>query len=256
MLPSMIPLSVQLYTLRDLTAKDFAGTMKDVARIGYQNVEIAGYGNLKTAAEAKKAVDDAGLKVSGTHASIEVLEKEVERVLDENELLGSKHLICPFMPEARRKDADGWKQVAKSFNQIGRACHERGIDFAYHNHNFEFQQFDGKAGLDVLLDSCEPHLVKAEIDVYWVKHGGEDPVARINKLGDRVILLHLKDMAAGPDKKFAEVGTGVLDFPAILEAGKKVGVRYGVVEQDNTYGQPPLEAIKTSFENLRKLGAT
>jgi sugar phosphate isomerase/epimerase len=251
----VIPISIQLYTVRDLTATDFAGTLKQVAAIGYKSVEMAGYGNLKTAAEAKKALDDAGLRVDGTHAPIEQLEQDIAKVLDENDTLGSKLIICPWMPEARRKDADAWKSVAKSLNQAGRACHERGIDFAYHNHSFEFQKFDGKTGLDILFENSEPHLVKAEIDVYWVQHGGEDPVARINKLGGRVVALHLKDMAAGADKKFAEVGTGVLDFKAILNAATKHRVRYGAVEQDNTYGKDPLAAIKTSYENLKKLGA-
>lgn len=252
----MIPISVQLYTVREPAGKDFPGTLREVARIGYRSVELAGYGNLKTAAEAKKALDNAGLSVAGAHAPIEALEKDIARVMDENETLGSKLIICPWMPEARRKDAAGWKSAAKALNQIGRACHERGIDFAYHNHSFEYQKFDGKTGLDILFDNTEPHLVKAEIDVYWVKHGGEDPVARINRLGDRVIALHLKDMASGDDRKFAEVGTGILDFKAILDAAQKHGVRYGAVEQDNTYGTDPLVAIKTSYDNLKKLGAT
>ena len=106
-----------------------------------------------------------------------------------------------------------------------------------------------------LWENSEPHLVKAEVDVYWVKHGGEDPVARINSLGNRVLSLHLKDMAKGEDKKFAAVGTGILDFKAILTAAEKVGVQYGAVEQDNCYDVPPLESIKTSYENLKKLGA-
>jgi sugar phosphate isomerase/epimerase len=252
----VIPIAVQLYTVRDPATKDFPATLREVAKIGYKQVELAGYGNLKTAAEAKKALDDAGLTVAGTHAPLDQLEKEIERIMDENELLGSKLIICPWLPDARRKDAEGWKAVAKSLNQAGRACHERGIDFAYHNHSFEFHKYDGKNGLDILFENSEPHLVKAELDVYWVKHGGEDPVARINKFGDRVIALHLKDMAAGDDKKFAEVGTGILDFKAILEAATKNGVRYGAVEQDNTYGKDPFAAIKTSYENLKKLGAS
>lgn len=251
-----IGISVQLYTVRDLLAKDFAGTVKQIAQIGYKAVEMAGYGNLKSAAEAKKALDDAGLKVSGAHASIDLLEKDLEKVLDENQTLGNTNLVCPFLPENRRKDAAGWKQVAQSLNRIGRAVHERGMTFAYHNHSFEFQQFDGKKGYDILWENTEPHLVKAEVDVYWVKHGGEDPVERINKLGDRVLLLHLKDMAAGADKKFAEVGTGILDFKAILAAAEKAGAQWGAVEQDNCYDTPPLEAIKTSLENLKKLGAS
>jgi sugar phosphate isomerase/epimerase len=248
-----IPISLQLYTVRDLIANDFAGTVKKVAEIGYQHVEMAGYGNLKDAKEAKKALDDAGLKVSGSHASIDDLETKLEKVLDDNEALANTNLVCPHMPEVRRKDAAGWKTVAAALNKIGRACHERGIDFAYHNHSFEFQKFEGKTGLDILFENSEPHLVRSEIDVYWVKHGGEDPVERINKLGERVILLHLKDMAPGEDKKFAPVGTGILDFKAICDAAAKHGVRFGAVEQDNCYDTPPLEAIKVSFENLKKL---
>lgn len=248
-------ISLQLYTVRDLTSKDFAGTLKQVSDIGYRYVELAGYGNLKTAAEARKALDDAGLKVSGAHAPIDALEKDLNKVMDENEAVGNTHIICPWIGEDRRNDAAAWKAFGASLNKIGRAVHERGFDFAYHNHSFEYHQFDGKTGYDILWESTEPHLVLAEVDVYWVKHGGEDPVARINKLGERCAFLHLKDMAKGDEKKFAPVGTGILDFKAILEAAGKVGTKFGCVEQDNCYGMPPLESIKISFENLKKLGA-
>jgi sugar phosphate isomerase/epimerase len=249
----MIPISVQLYTVRELLSKDFAGTVKQVASIGYKSVEMAGYGSLTSAAEAKKALDDAGLSVAGSHARLEMLEKDLNQVLDDNDALGNKLIICPFLPPERRSD---WKGLAAVLNKIGRACHERGFDFAYHHHSFEYVKADGgKYALDVLFDNCDAHLVKAEIDVYWAKHGGEDPVERIMKMGDRVVALHLKDMAAGADRKFAEVGTGILDFKAILSAASKVGVKYGAVEQDETYGTPPLDAIKTSFENLKKIGA-
>ena len=247
-------IGLQLYTLRELTKVDFAGTMKEVKKIGYDWVELAGYGNLKTAAEAKKALDDAGVKVSGAHAPIGDLETKIDALLDDCELFGHTLLICPFMPEDRRKDAAGWKQVAQSLAKAGRACHERGIDLAYHNHSFEFQKFDGANGLDLLFDNSPAHLVKAELDVYWVRHGQEDPVAYQIKLGDRTVALHLKDMADGPDRRFAPVGTGLLDFKAILDAASKAGTRWGIVEQDQTYDTPPLEAIRVSRENLRKLG--
>src|SRR5437762_2955870 len=120
---STLPISLQLYTVRDLTATDFAGTMKQVAHIGYTAVEMAGYGNLKSAREAKKALDDSGLKVSGAHARMEELEGDLGKVMDDNETLENKIIICPFMPEARRKDAADWKQVAGSLNKIARGCH-------------------------------------------------------------------------------------------------------------------------------------
>lgn len=247
-------IGLQLYTLRDLTKTDFAGTVKQVAKIGYEFVEMAGWGNLASAKEAKKALDDAGLKVCGHHASLAELETKLDSILDDCETLGTTVLILPFMPDDRRQDAAAWTKAGETLNTIGRATHERGIDFAYHNHSFEFQKFDGKSGLDLLFENSKPHLVKAEIDVYWVTHGGENPVAYINKLGNRVISLHLKDMAKGDEKKFAPVGTGVVDFKAILDAATKAEVKWGVVEQDNCYDIPPLEAIKISRENLKKLG--
>src|SRR4030095_9269935 len=126
---------------------------------------------------------------------------------------------------------------------------------AYHNHNFEFDKFGGKTGLEIILENTAAHLVVAEIDVYWVKFAGADPVALIEKWGERVRILHLKDMAQGTEKRFAPVGTGTIDFKAILAAAEKNNVRYGIVEQDKTYDMTPMEAIQISLSNLKKLGA-
>jgi sugar phosphate isomerase/epimerase len=246
---------VQLYTLRELTAKDMPGTLRKVAEIGYKAVELAGYGSLKRPQEVKKALDDAGLKAPAGHWSIEVLEKDVERIKEECQVFEMTHVVVPFIAEARRKDAAGWLSTAKLLDEISNRFHGIGVELAYHNHSFEFQQFDGKYGLDILWENTAPHLVKAEIDVYWVQHASVDPAAYIDKLGDRVKLLHLKDMAPGDEKRFAPVGTGIIDFKAILAAAEKHGVRWGFVEQDQTYDTPPLEAIRTSLQNLKKLGA-
>jgi sugar phosphate isomerase/epimerase len=265
-----LPIAVQLYTLRDLTKTDFAGVAADVARIGYAGVELAGYGNLKTAAEVRRVLDDHGLKVAGSHAPIEALETDLNRVLDENTALGNRNIVCPWMPEARRKDAAGWRDVAKSLNRIGGECRQRGFEFAYHNHSFEFVKFTlrdaadpkpkdsaqlEKSGLDILFDQTDPALVKAELDVYWVEHGGADPIVWIKKLGPRCLLLHLKDMAEGGEKRFAPVGEGTLGFAEILKSAREAGVKWGIVEQDSTYDVPPLDAVTRSFENLRNLGA-
>ena len=247
-----IPLAVQLYTLRDQIAQDFAGTVKQVAQIGYAGVEMAGYGNLKTAAEAKRALDDVGLKIVGTHVGIEALEKDINRVFDEQHALNSPTVIIPWMPEQRRADAAGWKRAAQSLSPIGAQCRERGLELCYHHHSFEFQHFNGKSGMDILLENAEPGLVKIELDVYWLKHGGEDPVRFIQRVGGRAPLVHLKDMAAGPERRFAPVGAGTLDFESILAAMRESGARWGIVEQDQCYDTPPIEAVRTSLENLRK----
>ena len=248
-------IGVQLYTLRDLTAKDFAGTVNAVAKIGYQSVELAGYGNLKSPEDVKKALDGAGLKAPAGHWSIDVLEKEAERIKDEAQLLGMETVVVPFLAEDRRNSADAWKRTAELLNEIGNVMHGVGLELAYHNHAFEFEKFGGKYGLDILYENTMQHLVKAEIDVYWVKYGGVDPAAYINQLGDRVRLLHLKDMGPEPEKRFAEVGTGSLDFKSILATAEKHGVRWGMVEQDQTYETPPLDAIRTSYDNLKKHAA-
>lgn len=247
-------IAAQLYTARELLAKDYVGTVQAVAKIGYRNIEMAGYGNLKTAKEVAKVHADAGLKVVGNHVGVDALEKSPNAVFDDNEAVGNKNLIVPWLAEEKRKTADDWKAFAQTMNQLAHVCAQRGFNFGYHNHSFEFQQFAGKPGFDIFWENAEP-IVKSELDVYWVQHGGQDPVAYINKLGSRVILLHLKDMAAGPEKRFAPVGTGILDFKAIIAAGEKVGATYGIVEQDNCYGMSPLEAMKISFENLKKIGA-
>jgi sugar phosphate isomerase/epimerase len=256
---SKLGIGVQLYTVRDLAAKDFPGTVKKVAELGYRYVELAGYGNLKTAQDVKKALDDAGLKAPSGHWAIDVLRKESElqRVMDEAQLLGMQHVVVPFLPAEMHKDADAWRHTAELINEIGSYFHGVGIELAYHNHAFEFERkYDGdKYGYDILFENTQSHLVKAEIDVYWMKAGGVDPIAYINKFADRVRLLHLKDMADGADKRFAPVGTGTIDYKAVLAAAEKNDVRWGLVEQDKTYDTAPLEALRTSIENLKKLGA-
>ena len=252
---SQIPVAVQLYTLRDLTAKDFAGTIAQVARIGYRHVELAGYGNLKTAKEVRKALDDHGVKAVANHSGIDGLETNLNQVLDDNDALGNKNIVVPYLADTRRKNAADWKSVAQSMDKFGAEVQKRGFTLGYHNHSFEFQKFDGKTGWDLIWENSDPKNLKAEVDVYWCQHGEHDPVQVLNKLGSRVFLIHLKDMAAGPDKKFAEVGTGILNFKSILETGNKIGVKAYIVEQDSTYGADPLKAITTSYENLKKLGA-
>lgn len=254
-MPQVQCAALQAYTVRDLTSKDFAGTMKKVAGVGYKFVELAGYGNLKTAREARKALDDAGLKPISGHYAIDLLEGKIEQVTEDAMTLGIDTVVCPFLPEPRRKTADDYKKVAESLQRAGEQLHGQGIILGYHNHDFEFKKFGDKTGLELIFDNTPAHLVCAEVDVYWVKFAGSDPVALIDRLGDRVRLLHLKDITDESQKHFAPVGTGKIDFKAVLDAAGRHDVRYGIVEQDNTYGAPVLEAIGTSLENLRKLEA-
>jgi sugar phosphate isomerase/epimerase len=254
-----IPLSIQLYTLRDHTAKDFAGTVKALAKIGYKGVELAGFGNLKTAAEVRKAVDDAGLVVSGAHVGIDGFLTDPGKAAADHHALGNKHVVCPWAP-LDGKDEAAYKDFALQLGKAGKAAAEHGLTLAYHNHSFEHKPLGRRAngtrydGLDVIYENTSPDLVFAELDLFWTQHGGHHPAKYLEKMGKRAILVHLKDMEVGPDRRFANVGDGIIDFPAIISAGQKVGIRWYIVEQDNCYGQDPLDAARISFENLRKMG--
>ena len=256
-MPTKLPLAAQLYTVRDLTRHDFAGTLHRIRELGYSAVELAGYGNLRSAQEARVACVDAGLSVCGMHTSLDSLEQDRRRVLDDLDALGTTCVVVSHMPEPRRRDAAGWRSAARSMDEIGADLRDRGYTLAYHNHAFEFHLFpdDGghRTGMDIFWANTDPENVVAELDVYWVHHGGECPVEYLRRLGPRAHLLHLKDMGAGEDRPMAEVGQGVLDIPAIVAAARDVGTQWYIVEQEQTYGLPPMEALRTSFENLRNL---
>jgi sugar phosphate isomerase/epimerase len=251
----MPPLGIacQLYTLRDLIRGDFVGTIEEMVRIGYRAVELAGYGNLRNAAEVREVLNGAGMQVAGSHTNLDSLERKLQQVLDDAEALACPTIVLSFLPEPRRKDRSGWLASAETLNRIGEQCLARGIDLAYHHHHFEFQQFDGQYALDLLWQNTDPRYLKAELDTFWIRYAGVDPASYIARLGARATHLHLKDLHPGPPPRFAEIGLGVLDFPTILKAATNAGVRWGIVEQDSTYQRPPLESVRISFENLTTL---
>lgn len=248
------PLSIQLYTLRDLTAVDFAKAVREVKNIGYQAVEIGGFGSLKSAREVRKACDDAGLAISGTHQNLDAMEKDPQAAIDDALALGTKYLIIPWLNADRRKDAAAWTAVSKSLDQLGARTREAGLALAFHNHQVEFEKVDGQDGWDYLLKNTAAHNVKFELDVYWAQFAGVSPLDAIKRLASRVEVLHLKDMEAGPEKRFAPCGTGIIDFTAIKKAAESIGVKWCAVEQDRTYDLPSIEAARVSFNNLKKLG--
>jgi len=245
---SQIPVALQLYTVRDETAKDFIGTLRRVAAMGYAGVEFAGYGDLP-AAELKQVIADLGLQPASSHVGLEAL--EAGEALDYLNAIGCPFVAVPWMPQELRENMAGWKSVAKRMNAVGEKCKERGITLTYHNHDFEFQKFCNQYGLDILYRNSDPGLVQAELDLYWIKHGSADPVAYIKKYAGRVPLLHCKDMAE--DGSFAEVGNGTLDWPAIFAAATLAGTQWYIVEQD-TCTRPTLESAEISFNYLKKMG--
>jgi len=249
-------IAAQLYTVRSMTAVDFPSTVGKLADMGYRHVELAGYGNLLSAKDVKAALDQHGLTCCSSHAAIEQLERNLETVLADAELIGTNILVVPWVAPGRRTSANDWHRFTDTLNHVGKLCRARGFQLAYHHHAFEFDPLDGQTPFEIIWSQTDPELVKAELDVYWLAYAGQDPVSWIHRLSNRAILLHLKDLADTPDRRFAEVGTGVLDFPKILEAARLVGAGWGIVEQDDTYDRPPLESLKMSLDNLKELACS
>lgn len=250
---SRIPVALQLYTVRDATEQDFVGTVRQVAEMGYAGVEIAGNTGGMSPTELRSFLDGLGLRIAGSHIGIEALEANLQQVMEDNAALGNPWIVCPWMPEERRRDAAGWRAVAEQMGEIGARVKAAGLQLCYHNHSFEFERFDGETGFDIFYRAADPALVQAEIDTYWVQHGGEDPAATIERFAGRAPLIHLKDMTPGDSPTFTEVGNGILDFEAIFAASEAAGSAWFIVEQDVCAG-PSIESARTSLANLKAWG--
>ena len=247
-----LKLGAQLYTAREVAEKDLPAVLKAVREIGFTGVELAGFGSLKTAAEVRKAADDAGLKIVSSHVAADSLKSDFARVVADQKTLGNANVVVPWIGEESRKTPTDWIAWAERFNDYGRRLAKDGLTLSYHNHAFEFDLYDGQTGMNLLLQHSDPAVVGFEVDVYWVAHGQHDPVNFLESLRGRLRLLHLKDRAK--DGKFAPVGTGTLDFAAICRAGSEAGVEWGFVEQDDCYGQDSLAVLRTGYEHLKTFG--
>lgn len=242
----MIPISLQLWSVRSHTEKDFAGTIAKVAKAGYDGVETAGYGNADFTTAAK-AVADNGLKVSGMHVGINRLRTELTQVAVEAHALGSPHIICPFLPPPLFTSAAACQALGEELNEIGARVRGLGFSFHYHNHAHEIAKIDGRLALDWLLDAAEPRNVGCQLDVYWSHVGGKAPADFIREQGRRIRLLHIKDEA--------EIGSGPVDFAPIFAAAATIGaVEWHIVEIEK-YNHDPIESARLSIESVRKMTA-
>ena len=244
-------ISLQFYTLRDAFGKDPMGTLERVAEIGYPGIEIGGYGN-KNRDELIAKINELGLKVTGGHVMLQALRDDMAGVIEEANALGTNFVIVPWVNEDRRGSVENWQSVAAELNEAGAKLKAAGLTLCYHHHDFEFsEQFEGKSAWDVLMEATDADLVKAEIDTYWVKKGGADPVEIIEHYAGRLALLHVKDMM--PDGSFGEVGEGILDWPDIFAAASQTAVAHYAVEQDQCPGDP-FDSIEVSLKNLKQMG--
>lgn len=264
-----LPIGLQLYTLGPDAQKDLEGTLAQVARIGYRDIELAGlYG--RTPAQMKAALDKAGLKSSSGHFGARktgadpALGGPIEELIDACKTLGIKNVVLPAaaIPDRAKQTADDWKANADLLNEKGAALASVGLRVGYHNHNFEFQPLaDGTTGLDILLQKTDPKLVSFEMDVGWVAAAGADPLKLLGKYKGRFTQMHVKDIKATTQANFnlkqdpTEIGTGMLDWKKLLPAAYAEGVRSFFVEQEPPFTRPRIEAVKMDHDYLAGLTA-
>jgi sugar phosphate isomerase/epimerase len=237
------PIGVQLYTIRDLVREDMAGALASVAEIGYQEVEFAGYFD-NDPVEIRSWLDDAGLTAPAAHVML--TPETLEPTLEAASVLGHRYLVIPWIPPEKRQTLDDYHLVAEEFSEIAMTIFEAGFQFAYHNHDFEFEPIDGQVPFDILLDYTDPELVQIELDLFWITHGGGDPLDYFARYPGRYPMVHVKDRM--PDGTMVDVGQGAVDFQAILGQSTDAGIKHYFVEHDQP--EEPLESIRQSFQYL------
>lgn len=255
---------LQLYTIRDAMAADVPGSLKKVSDIGYKYLELANYSDGKfygyAPAEFKKMVEDLGMEVLSSHTQVEAAGITLDNakiMADAHAALGVKYCVQPWVEEADR-NIESYKKMIGDLNEVGKIMKDTGIQFAYHNHNFEFANIDGIVPYyDLFMPEMDADLITMEIDFYWVTKAGQDPVEMFNKYPGRFQLFHMKDMYTETAPYFdivkddiAPVGAGVIDFKRILAAKEVAGMKHLFVEDDNQGNGKPFEGIETSISNL------
>ncbi|WP_242964982.1 sugar phosphate isomerase/epimerase family protein [Scatolibacter rhodanostii] len=270
-----LPVAVQVYSVRDDAEKDFKGTMQKLKEMGYEGVELAGLYGL-SGKEVRAILDEVGIKAISAHVPFQLLTTDLENTLNEYVEIGVDYIAIPYLSEEDRPGAAKFEENLEKMKEIGKACKEKGMTMLYHNHDFEFIKMpNGQYGLDYIYSTIGADILETEIDTCWVKVSGEDPADFLKKYTGRAPVVHLKDFykegkaanmyeLIGTEVKkeaeaegkfeFRPVGSGMQDFPSILAASLEAGSKWVVVEQDQTYDIPALEAVKMSREYLKTLG--
>lgn len=235
---------VALYTVRELMAKNVESTLNLIAEIGYKEVEFSGYFD-HSPMQIKEILNRTGLVSPAMHPGAmdvrgEALKKTIANTLE----IGHKYVALAAIVPEERKTIDDYKKHAELFNIAGEQCKAAGLQFAYHNHAFEFDQEEGKDGFDILLDETEPDLVEIEIDFYWITKANRDPLKYFDRYPGRFPICHIKDM----DKEgaFADPGKGIIDFEKILTHSNKAGIKHFMVEQDE-----PKDIVRTLKDSIK-----
>lgn len=254
-------IALQLWTVRAKYDSDPSRVLHMVAEIGYPAIELV-YGRTGglTPAHQKKICDDVGLEVPAMHCFFDELEDQLDGLIEAGKEFGVEHIVCSWIDPEHRVSAASYQLAAEVLASAGARMRDEGLQLAYHHHDFELADVEGRRGIDYLWD-VDVDLLKAEVDTYWVHIAGLDVVEYLIAVGDRLALLHCKDRMhpgepplSAPGEGLArynrEVGEGVIDFPPILAAASRA--RWLITEQDFTAGDP-FDAAATSLHNLRRI---
>ena len=252
---------VQLYTVRNILPEKPLETLQAIEQIGYREAEVTQAGIDKM----WSALKQTSLKPVSIHMDTQLFttqQNKLPAALDDAKQRGFEYAVCPYIAPKDRGGAEVMRKLGETLNRAGEICRKSGLHLAYHNHAFEYQpQDNGGTLLDVLMQTTDPKLVNLELDIMWATVAGVDPVSIINKYKERVVMLHLKDLAPGVEKRynegiprtaFREVGNGVVNVPAVLKAAAEARVKHYFVEQDQTPGDP-VASLRQSFDYLKKL---
>ncbi|HUX44379.1 MAG TPA: sugar phosphate isomerase/epimerase [Terracidiphilus sp.] len=272
--PLGLPIGLQLYSVRDLLPHDFAGTLRQIASLGYAEVEAAGYFQ-HSVQQVRAALNSAGLRLPSAHYSHDDLHRDFDRILEFNHSLGVQTLICSF-PGIKNPSRlhtrsfqtlvqsfrlEDWRWNAEEFNRMGEKVKAAGMQFGYHNHTMEFAPQEGVVPFQELMRLTEPSLVTFEMDCGWVKVGGGDPVYYLKRYPTRISMLHIKDfkkstkpvsVAAPPPP--AELGRGTEDYHPIFAAASRANIQHCFVEQEG-FDMPPMQALKVDADYMRSFRA-
>lgn len=244
-------IGLQLYTVRRDLQKDFDKTLRAVAALGIAEVEFAGYFGQKPE-NIKALLKELKLAAPSAHINTGTLREGLARAIDDARIIGHQYLVLGYLPEPERKSLDDYKRLIELLDKAGEECRKAGLQFAYHNHDFEFKTVDAKVPYDLILAETDARHVKMEMDLYWISKAGCDPLPYFEKYPKRFPLVHVKDMDATPKKYFTEVGRGTVDFKKIFAKASRAGIRHYFIEQDETPAEP-VKSIEISLKYLKEL---
>jgi sugar phosphate isomerase/epimerase len=258
-------IGLQLYTVRDVLKEDFDSTLEKISAIGYREVEL-GDSVDKPAKIVRDALNRHDLVAPSTHVPYKSLGENWPQMIEDAKILGLSYIVNPWIDDEVRDQPDGWKHAAETFNRAGAISKKSGIQFAYHNHWIEFVPTkDGTLPYDILLEECDPNLVKMQMDLCWITAAGQDPLKYFARYPGRFPMVHVKDLKKIPDvatvregrfagasmAELTEVGSGIIDWKRIFSHSEQAGIKHYFVEHDNP--QKPIESIRVSYKYLEHL---